>query len=486
MDLIVWDDFMDHQKKTVQFIQQRKLIFNTSEAGTGKTIPVLFAFSEWLRAGNKGRLIVFCPLSICYASWVSDATKVCPWLRTSVALSNNRRKAFKEKADIYITNHEAIKWIDAEHNKFNLDDEPLTYIFNNDWLVIDESTAFKHQTSQRSQSMLNLTKRTLFNKKILMTGTPTPNGIRDIFHQLLILDHGIALGVNPHTFKNTYCYTEQVRRGLSTYPHVTDMPDAVERINAKINHLNISFSAAECLDLPENNKIYMEVSLSKQLRDQYNEMLRTSILELESGLISASKANIVGQKLLQILTGSVYDADKVIHHLHSERYELVCDLVEQRKFPCLVACNYAHEINNLITLAKKRKITHNFIDGSVSGKKRGEIVQLTQDGQYQMLICQVKATSHGLTLTTCKSVIWMSPTWNCEHYEQFNKRIDRKGQTVKTETIMISAKNTKEKEVYSRLLQKKKSMETLLELLGTDTKCKRELKEAPENANSKY
>jgi len=140
------------------------------------------------------------------------------------------------------------------------------------------------------------------------------------------------------------------------------------------------------------------------------------------------------------------------------------DLVDVRKHS-LVAFNWKHERNALIELAEKRGYTYEVIDGSVPAQKRPEIVQRFQAGQIQVLFAHPQSAGHGLTLTTANTIIWCSPTYNAEHFQQFNRRIHRSGQTQKTETILISARNTWESEVYNKLNGKLNRMESLLNVL---------------------
>jgi SNF2 family DNA or RNA helicase len=153
--------------------------------------------------------------------------------------------------------------------------------------------------------------------------------------------------------------------------------------------------------------------------------------------------------------------------VHEARYDLVMDLVEERA-ASIVAFNYTHERDYLIEQAEKRKISYGVIDGSVPTKMRTEIVEGMQSGALRVVFGQPASMSHGLTLTRAKTVIWCSPTYNAEHYVQFNARIYRKGQNEKTEIIRIAAKDTWEPHVYKKLGVKVENMEQLLSLLKTE------------------
>ena len=160
----------------------------------------------------------------------------------------------------------------------------------------------------------------------------------------------------------------------------------------------------------------------------------------------------------------MYDQEGKIQYFHQHRYDLIIELVKARKHS-LVAFNWKHERNALVELAEKNKISYEVIDGDTPAHKRVNIVNRFQAGQIQMLLAHPQSASHGLTLTRATTCIWSSPTYNAEHFQQFNRRIHRAGQTQKTETILIAARNTWEEHVYEKLNGKLGKMENLLHIL---------------------
>ena len=200
-------------------------------------------------------------------------------------------------------------------------------------------------------------------------------------------------------------------------------------------------------------------------------MVSVAATLLEDGkLLTAVHASSVHQKLMQIASGAVYtsfgyDGDENPHVvLDDGRYELVMDLIEERA-SCLVAFNWRHQRAGLEKAATKRKIKYGVIDGTVPSKKRTEIVEAFQRGDIRVIFAHPQSAGHGLTLTKGTTTIWTSPTYNAEHYKQFNHRIYRSGQTERTETIHITARNTIDEQVYSKLGKKLSSMQLLLDLI---------------------
>lgn len=453
-----------HQAHTAEFILQNPRCYIQSDPGTGKTISVLEAFHRARQTDNKtGRLLVVAPLSILKPSWADDVSK---WLgdaySVSIAYAKNRQEAFRSSSDILITNHDAVKWMISKPEIMReAFPEGWTH-----WLAIDEATAFKNPTSQRSKAMLTV--RTFFDVRIAMSGTPTAKDVLDIFHPTLIVDDGVHLGNKFFAFRN------QVADPLQVGPN-PNMVKWVPRDNAEefvaqaMSDMTIRYKFEDCIDIPPNQIINYKVDLPPKLRNLYDQMLETSVIEAESGdYVTAVNAAVRVRKLLQLLTGAVYDQDGETQVFHTDRYELVMQLVQEREHS-LVAFNWKHEVKALTALADKLGITYGVIDGSVSSNDRTQVVNDFQAGKLQVVFAHPQSAGHGLTLTRATATIWASPTYNAEHYQQFCRRIYRAGQKQATQTIHIAARDTAEEEVYENLQGKLTRMDDLLALFQCST-----------------
>jgi len=434
----------EHQKVTTDFIKDNNRCLITSDPGTGKTRSVLDAIVD-----RESRTLVLAPLSILEASWGDDIDKFTPNLTYAVAYAKNREKAFKSDARVVITNHDAVKWI--------LKSKHLLDGF--DTLVIDEFTAFKNKDSQRSKAMLKIS--TLFEQRIAMSGTPNSNGILDVWHPALIVDEGERLGRRFYSFRASVC-TPRFNGFANEW---VQKDNAEETVAAALSDINIRYELTECIDMPAQTVSTMYVQLPKKIMNQYEALSEDSVLYTGKATINAVHAGSKVKKLLQLCTGAVYDEHGDVQSIHSERYDLVMQLVSQRP-QSLVAFNWKHEQRYMVELADKLGIKHATIDGSVAAHKRKEIVDRLQAGQLQVVFCHPQSAGHGLTMTKAKTVIWASPTYNAEHYQQFNRRIYRAGQTEKTEVIQIAARNTWEPDVYEKLQGKVDRMDELLGILN--------------------
>ena len=447
-----------HQRYTADFIEQNPRVFVTSDAGTGKTASVLNGFSELKSNGQAVRMLVLAPLSILTPAWVDDCQKFTPHLSIGTSTSGSEKKrtqAFSDGCDIVVTNHDAVKWL--VKNKHLLDDF--------DMLVIDESTAYKHRTSARSKAARELAK--LFNYRVLMTATPTSNTVCDIWHQAMILDDGERLGRMFHGFRMQVC--EPVQNGPNPQ-HIKwiDKAGAEDVVAERLRDITVRFKFEDCIDVPEHTKHTLYINLSPEVMKLYRQLEEEAVLMHEQGVVNAIHAGSKVQKLLQLCSGAVYDGEHEGRIFHTERYELVMQLVAERKHS-IVAFNWTHQRDELVRLAKKMDIKYAVIDGSVPVNQRTAIVEAYQAGKLQVIFAHPQSAGHGLTLTKGTTTIWASPTYNGEWFQQFNARIYRAGQTQRTETIMIAARGTRETDVYEKLSEKIVRMDSLLDIFKGST-----------------
>ena len=437
----------EHQTVTTQFILDNPRVLVTSDPGTGKTRSVIDAYKQMKSPTN--RMLVIAPLSILGASWGDDIDKFAPELSYEIAYASNRAEAFDSKADIIITNHDAVKWIAKN----------VQVLSGFDTMCIDEFTAFKNKDSQRSKALYKISHN--FEHRIAMSGTPNSNTILDIWHPTLVVDDGERLGHRFYSFRSAVC-TSRFNGFANEW---VDRDDAQEIVAASLNDINIRYRLEDCIDMPPQTVSTMYVDLPTKIYQQYQTFANDSVLYTGTTTINAIHAGAKVKKLLQLCTGAIYDSDGNAQGIHTERYDLVMQLVNERPHS-LVAFNWKHERDHLTLLAQAMKIKYAVIDGSTPADKRKDIVDRMQAGQLQVVFCHPQSAGHGLTMTKATSVIWASPTYNAEHYQQFNRRIYRAGQTQKTEVIQIAAKDTWETEVYEKLEGKLSKMDDLLTILN--------------------
>ena len=433
-----------HQQTTTDFIVDTKCCLITSDPGTGKTRAVLDA-----HVILGGKALVLAPLSILEAAWGEDIDKFQPNIKYGVAYAKNRKQVFEDnKNEMVITNFEAVNFLHKNPQ----------YLKDFDTIIIDEFTAFKNRSAKRSKNLNKIISH--FTNRIAMSGTPNSNTILDIWHPVFLVDGGERLGSRFYAFRNQAC-TPKFNGFANEW---VDKPGIEEAVANKLSDICIRYALSDCMDLPDKIVRTINTKLTPNVQKQYKTLAEESVLYTKSGTVNAVHAAARVKKLLQLVTGAVYDEDGVVQFVHQERYDIVMTLVSQRAHS-LVAFNWKHERDALVEMANKEGITYDIIDGSVKPEKRNDIVARYQAGHIKVLFCHPQSAGHGLTLTKANTVIWCSPTYNAEHYQQFTQRIYRAGQTQKTETILIQARNTWEPEVYEKLNTKLGRMENLLHIL---------------------
>ena len=437
-----------HQVKTLALYSRTPVVFDISDPGTGKTRP---AIEAWHARRKRKRMLVIAPKSILESVWKNEFAKWAPGVDVAIAAATNRAAAFDAGTPVVATNTDATKWVAA-----NLD-----VLKNFDTLVVDESSYFKHRSSGRSKALLKI--RPYFQYVSLLTGTPNSNSVTDMWHQMLILDGGKRLGQSFFRFQSSTCDRVQVgpRPEMANW---VDRPGAFEAVCSLISDISIRHEFDECTDIPPMKTSRVAYELPSKVRADYIHLQDTALLQLEAGEVRGVQASALRTKLLQLCSGAVYTEEGKYTLVDPGRYELITDLVEERQHS-LVFFNWTHQRNYLQEALGKRKIKHAVIDGSVSSTDRRKAVEAFQAGELQTMLLHPKSAAHGLTLTKGTSVIWASPIYEPDLFRQGLHRVRRSGQTKRTETVLVEAKNTVERVVYSRLQEKDTRMMGLLSLL---------------------
>ena len=441
-----------HQEANAQFKVEHPRMFDGSDPGTGKSRATLEAFSRLKAMGLADHMLVLAPKSILRPSWSADCAKFTPHLLCSVATSKEKEKAFwpREQADVYVCNHDAVRWLAGVK-------------LQGRWvLVVDEFPAFKNRTAQRSKQLAVMRKQ--FDYRWFLSGTMNSNGACDIWHPAFLVDDGERLGRQFWGFRAQVC--EPVATGpRGEYVEWHDKPHAQMMIADRLKDITFRVKLEDCLDMPENVQRVLHVELPPKLMTQYRQLQREAVLDHDNGArISAVHASAKTNKLLQLCSGAVYAGDGTYQVFDTSRTELALELVQQRE-QSVVAFIWQHQRDQLVAAAEAAGISYAVIDGSVPLIEREKAVAMFQAGKLRVIFAHPQSAGHGLTLTKGTATIWVSPTYNAEHFQQFNRRIYRAGQTQRTETICIAAAGTAEEQVYEKLNGKIERMDTLMDLL---------------------
>lgn len=416
--------------------------------GLGKTSITLSAILKLKQAGVIDRVLIIAPLRVCYMVWRQESEK---WnFPFSIGLLHGREKdtIIRQKHDIYLINPEGINWLVNNHMQLF-----IKYKF---MLVCDESTLFKNHSSLRFKMLKHILP--LFKRKLILTGTPAPNGLLQLWSQIFILDSGKRLGKNISAFRRQWFIPSYDGFGYI----MRDGAD--EQIYSAINDIVMHKSTDE-LELPEKLYNTILVQLPTDALKLYKDIKNDFISQIEDEtLITAMNAASQASKLKQIANGMLYNDDKEGLNIHNEKLSALEELVDSLGGrPLLVVYEFNHDLHKLQSTFKNAPR----IGGGVTGKELETIVEKWNKGELPVLLIQPKAGGHGLNMQDggCHDIVWYSITFDLELYDQVNARVHRQGVKNTVTIHHIVAENTVDKKIMTVLEGKAELQSALLDSL---------------------
>jgi SNF2 family DNA or RNA helicase len=440
----------DYQVRAIKLLLSQASGGLFLDPGLGKTSVCLAAFKILKAKGYASKVLIIAPLRPVYKVWPDEIEKWADFgdLSYTILHGPNKRANLEVDADIYIINPEGLLWLFEE--KLN---RPQW-----DILIIDESTKFKDSTTRRFRLLRPLL--TQFARRWILTGTPSPNGLEDLFGQIYILDLGRSLGKYITHFRLNFLQ----RAGFNLYDW-KPRPGAFQEIVEKLKPLVIQLSAEDYLEMPELVLRTIPTQLSKQVMEQYRAVEDDFISVFEAGKIVAANAAVAGMKCRQIANGAVYDADRNVIPIHDEKLDALESLLEELAGkPTIVLYEFNHDLDRILkripgTPVLGSGVSKAKLDATIDGFNRGEI---------PILLGHPASMGHGLNLQgSCHHIIWFGITWNLEHYDQTIARVYRQGQKSSHVFVYhIVAKDTLDERVVKALEVKDRTQQTLLSALG--------------------
>lgn len=367
-------------------------------------------------------------------------------LTTSKIIGNEkqRKAALRAKADIYLVSRDNVQWLCGQFGGSML---PF------DMLVIDESSSFKNNRSQRFKALRMV--MPTFARVVLLTGTPSPNSLLDLWSQIYLLDRGERLGKTITRFKEDY-FRPDKRNGAIIYSYKV-ATDGEQMIYDKISDICISMKATDHLDMPEKVDNFIELEMPEALRKQYDDFERDQVLELFSASeeITAANAAALSNKLMQFSNGAIYDENRDIHHIHDLKIDALDEIFEAAQGkPILVFYSYKHDLERI--LAKFGKY------GAKKLENDKDVVSWNL-GKIPMLVTHPLSAGHGLNLQDGGDIaVWFGLTWSQEGYAQANARLWRQGQKNTVVTHHLMTKDTIDTDVISALQRKTAKQDDLM------------------------
>jgi len=413
------------------------------DMGLGKTVTTLTAIRELkYNRFQVRKVLVIAPKKVAEGTWTKEKDK---WehtriLRVSPVLGSQARRirALNTPADLYIINRENVCWlVDYYRNAWPFD-----------MVVVDESSSFKSHSAKRFKALASMGPH--IDRMVELTGTPSPNGLEDLWSQIYLLDGGERLGKRYTQFRERYFQPDKRGADGMVYSYEAK-PGTEESILAKISDICISMKAEDYLQLPDITYHEIPVELDSKSRKAYFELERQMVLALpeEETDISVTSAAALSNKLLQLANGAIYDEDRQVHEIHSCKIEAFLELIESLQGkPALVFYNYQHDRERILK--------------ALGGKElRIRELKTTQDEddwnsrKIDILLAHPASSAYGLNLQQGGNhVIWFGLTWNYELYTQANKRLHRQGQAEKVIIHHLVCTETRDEDVMEALHRK--------------------------------
>ncbi len=393
------------------------------------------------------------PKKVAEGTWTKEAAK---WdhtkmLRVSPVLGSQtkRIKALNMPADIYVTNRENVVWlVDYYRNAWPFD-----------MVVVDESSSFKSHSAKRFKALASVGER--IERMVELTGTPSPNGLDDLWAQVFLLDGGERLGKRYTHFRERYFQPDKRGADGMVYSYEAK-PGSEEGILEKISDICISMKAEDYLQLPDITYHEIPVELDAKALKSYCELEREMVLQLpEDGEdISVTSAAALSNKLLQLANGAIYDEDRQVHEVHGCKVEAFMELVESLQGkPALVFYNYQHDRTRLLEALKKTGLR-------VRELKTPQDEDDWNARRIDILLTHPASSAYGLNLQQGGNhVIWFGLTWNYELYTQANKRLHRQGQQEKVIIHHLVCSGTRDEDVMQALQRKDDAQNWVMESL---------------------
>lgn len=444
----------EYQSYATEFILSHPISAVFFEMGLGKSVITLSAiFDLCLDSFLVCKVLVIAPLRVARDTWPAEINK---WdhlkgLSYSVAVGTEKERidALKKQSTLYIINRENVDWLVHKSG----------IPFHFDMVVIDELSSFKSYGAKRFKSLLKV--RPYIKRIVGLTGTPSSNGLMDLWAEFRILDLGQRLGRYISHYRNTYFKPD--KRNAQIIFSYKPLPGAEEEIYKQISDITISMKSTDYLKMPEyvSNEVF--VTLSDKEWKVYSEFKEEMVANLGDEEIDAVNAAVLSGKLLQMANGAVYDSENKAHVIHEKKLDALEDLIEGANGkPVLVAYWYKHDLERIKERFPVRQI------------QSSKDIEAWNDGKIPIAVIHPASAGHGLNLQSGGStLIWFGLTWSLELYQQTNARLYRQGQRDTVIVHHIITKNTIDEDVLLALTKKEKTQDALIDAVKANLEVMR-------------
>lgn len=449
------NDLHFYQQFSVDFIEKNPISAIFLDCGLGKTIITLTALNDLLFDSFEAhRILVIAPLRVARDTWPAEADKwdhlqnlICSVV---VGTEAERRAALIKPADIYIINRENVQWL-IEGSKL-----PCDF----DTVVVDELSSFKNHQSKRFRSLMKV--RPKVKRIIGLTGTPSANGLMDLWAEFRLLDMGARLGRFISHYRLDYFQPDK-RNGQVVFSY-KPLPGAEQRIYDKISDITISMKSTDLLKMPELISSEYTVRLSDEERQRYDELKKDLVLQTPDGDITAANAAALTGKLCQLANGAIYTDSGDTFTIHDQKLDALEDIIEAAAGkPILVAYWFKHDLARITERLQQLHVPFSKLDSA-------ESISRWNAGEHSVALIHPASAGHGLNLQSGGScIVWFGLTWSLELYQQTNARLWRQGQNAETVVVQhIITKDTIDQRIMKVLDKKQSGQNALIEAVKAE------------------
>jgi len=439
----------EYQRYATEFILTHPISAILLQMGLGKSVITLTAIYDLcLDSFQIRKTLVIAPLRVCTSTWPAEIRK---WdhlegLTYSLAIGTEaeRKAALMQSADIHIINRENVQWLIEESGL------PFDY----EMIVIDELSSFKSYQAKRFKSLMKV--RPSVKRIVGLTGTPSSNGLMDLWAEFRLLDMGKRLGRFITHYRDEFFQPDK-RNGMQVFSY-KPKPGAEDEIYRRISDITISMKSTDYLKMPECVMNEVQVTLSDKEREAYDTLRRDLVLTLKDEEIDAVNAAALSNKLCQMANGAVYGEEKRAVQLHDRKLDALEDLIEGANGkPVLVAYWYKHDLERIRKRFKVREI-----------RTTGDIDDWNA-GTIPVGLIHPASAGHGLNLQAGGStLIWFGLTWSLELYQQTNARLWRQGQKETVVIHHIITRGTIDEQIMKALKSKEGTQSALIDAVKAD------------------
>ena len=445
----------DYQKYAIEFIESHPIAAVILQMGLGKTVCTLTAIEHLMYdTFEVSKVLIVAPLRVAKVTWSDEIDK---WdhlshLTYSVAVGSEKERlsALKKKADLYMINRENLQWLIEKSGL------PFDY----DMVVLDELSSFKSWQSKRFRAFMKV--RPKVQRVVGLTGTPSSNGLMDLFAEFKCLDMGERLGRFITQYRNAFFIPDRMN-GQVVYSY-KPRPFAEEEIYRRIGDITISMKALDHLKMPELIENRYPVYMDDGEKQQYDSMKKDLILPyLENEAITAANAAALSGKLCQMANGAVYSDEGSVVHIHDRKLDALEDIIEAAQGPILLCYWFKHDLERITKKLDELKVEYARIssDGSI---------RMWNEGKFQVGLIHPASAGHGLNLQAGGNhIVWFGLTWSLELLEQTNARLWRQGQRAETVVVQyLVTAGTIDERILDAISKKEQDQNALIDAVKAE------------------